>query len=66
MLTFPHAHAGSAIYYHNETQKKLAEETAQHFNTLLKAAGRNAVTTEIKAAGEYYYAEDYRKFCTAA
>lgn len=51
----------SVVFYHNETQKKLAEETKEHFNGLLKKAGRNAITTEIEPAGKYNFAEEYRK-----
>jgi len=40
----------------------LADVTRVHFDILLKEAGRNAITTEIAQAGEYYYAEDHRKF----
>lgn len=50
------------IYYYNDEQKRVAEETRDHFNKLLKEGGRNAIVTEIEAAPKYYYAEEYRKF----
>lgn len=53
---------GSAIYYYNDEQKRLAVETRDHFNALLKEAGRNPTTTEIAPAPEYYFAEDYREY----
>jgi peptide-methionine (S)-S-oxide reductase len=60
----------SIIFYHNEEQKKLAEES----KTKLDSSGkyRNPVVTEIIPAGTFYPAEDYhqqylekrgRKFC---
>lgn len=49
------------IFYYDDEQKRQAEETRDHFNSILKAAGRNACSTEIKPAVEYYLAEDYRK-----
>ncbi|CDF34608.1 unnamed protein product [Chondrus crispus] len=51
----------SAIFYYNDAQRKLAEQTRDHFNDLLKEAGRNACTTEIKPAGKYYFAEEYHQ-----
>lgn len=51
---------GSAIYYQNEEQKVLAEATRDHYNSILKEAGRNAITTDIEPAQEYYFAEEYR------
>lgn len=52
---------GSVIYYYNDEQKRVAEATRDHFNRLLKEAGRSAIATEIQAAPKYYYAEEYRK-----
>jgi peptide-methionine (S)-S-oxide reductase len=49
----------SAIYYHNEEQRKVAEETKQ----ALTASGRikGKIATEIVAAGPFYPAEDYHQ-----
>lgn len=51
----------SAIYYHNDEQKAIAEEMAASFNRLLKNAGYNEMTTEIVPAKEFYYAEEYHQ-----
>eukprot|EP00177_Eucheuma_denticulatum_P007422 GFKZ01013512.1.p1 GENE.GFKZ01013512.1~~GFKZ01013512.1.p1 ORF type:complete len:251 (+),score=28.12 GFKZ01013512.1:106-858(+) len=51
----------SAIYYYNDEQKKLAEQTRDHFNTLLKEGGRNPIVTEIAPAPTYFFAEDYHQ-----
>eukprot|EP00737_Agarophyton_chilense_P000572 gb/GEZJ01000639.1/.p1 GENE.gb/GEZJ01000639.1/~~gb/GEZJ01000639.1/.p1 ORF type:complete len:252 (-),score=25.28 gb/GEZJ01000639.1/:854-1609(-) len=51
----------SVIYYYNEEQRKAAEETRNHFNTILKEAGRNGIATEIQPAPQYFYAEEYHQ-----
>lgn len=51
----------SAIYYHNDEQKRIAEEVAAEFNEQLQAAGYPAMTTEIVPAGDFYYAEEYHQ-----
>lgn len=55
---------GSAIYYYDNEQKKLAEATRDHFNEILKSNGRGPCTTEIEPAPEYFIAEQYRKLTT--
>lgn len=54
----------SIILTHNAAQMEAAKRTRDHFNGLLKKAGRNDCTTEIVSAEPfpYYLAEDYRKF----
>jgi len=49
----------SAIYYHGEEQKKVAEETRQ----ALQASGRfkDPIATQVVAAGPFYEAEDYHQ-----
>jgi peptide-methionine (S)-S-oxide reductase len=49
----------SGIFYHDEAQKKVAEETKQ----ALKASGRfkQPIVTEITSAGPFYPAEDYHQ-----
>ena len=49
----------SAIFYHNEEQKRLAEESKKK----LEASGRfdNPVVTEIRPAGPFYPAEEYHQ-----
>jgi peptide-methionine (S)-S-oxide reductase len=51
----------SAIYYTNEEQKAIAEATLESYNQALSEAGRPKVTTEVAAAGPFYYAEDYHQ-----
>ncbi len=49
----------SAIFYHNDLQKELAEASKQELDN----SGRfeASVTTEIKEAGKFYAAEDYHQ-----
>jgi methionine-S-sulfoxide reductase len=47
----------SAVFYHNETQKKLALES-RHRESAAKGV---PVTTEILPAGMFYLAEDYHQ-----
>ena len=51
----------SAIYTTTEAQARLAAESKAMFETRLKEAGYGAVTTEIKTAPTFYYAEDYHQ-----
>ncbi len=51
----------SAIYTYSEAQKQSAEETMAHYQDMLKEQGYPAITTEIKAAEQFYYAEDYHQ-----
>jgi peptide-methionine (S)-S-oxide reductase len=51
----------SGIYYFDEAQKQAAEASRDAYENLLKAAGHGAITTEILAAPEFYYAEDYHQ-----
>jgi peptide-methionine (S)-S-oxide reductase len=51
----------SGIYYYDEAQKRAAESTRDAFQAQLSAAGYGKITTEILAAHEFYYAEDYHQ-----
>ncbi len=51
----------SAIYATSETQLKSAMESAARFSKVLKDAGRGEITTEIRKAPPFYYAEDYHQ-----
>jgi peptide-methionine (S)-S-oxide reductase len=51
----------SGIYWHDPEQHDLALESRQAFAKRLAAAGFGPVTTEIEAAGEFWYAEDYHQ-----
>ncbi len=51
----------SAIYYTNEDQRRSAEMVRDEYNRALRAAGKDAITTEIAPAEPFYYAEDYHQ-----
>jgi peptide-methionine (S)-S-oxide reductase len=51
----------SAIYTFGETQKKAAEESKAMFAQALATKGYGAITTELAAAGPFYFAEDYHQ-----
>ncbi len=51
----------SAIFYHSPEQKAVAEQSAVAYQQRLTAAGYGAITTEITAASEFYFAEDYHQ-----
>jgi peptide-methionine (S)-S-oxide reductase len=51
----------SGVYYFDEAQRRAAERTRDAFQSRLKAAGYGAITTEIVAAPDFYYAEDYHQ-----
>jgi peptide-methionine (S)-S-oxide reductase len=51
----------SGIYYENADQQHAAERSRDAFQQRLSAAGYGAITTEIVAAPEFYYAEDYHQ-----
>jgi peptide-methionine (S)-S-oxide reductase len=51
----------SAIYYTSDEQRQIAEASKVAYADQLKAAGYGDITTEIAAAGPFYYAEDYHQ-----
>ena len=51
----------SAIYVMNEEQREEAEESKRVYQMRLRAAGKDAITTEILDATTFYYAEDYHQ-----
>jgi peptide-methionine (S)-S-oxide reductase len=51
----------SGIYYNSEAQKEAALASRKAYQTALTKAGLGQITTEIIAAGEFYYAEDYHQ-----
>ena len=51
----------SGIYTYGEEQQQAAERSRALFQAALQRAGHGAVTTEIVAAPEFYYAEDYHQ-----
>jgi peptide-methionine (S)-S-oxide reductase len=51
----------SGIYYANEAQREVAEMMLRSYNEALVGSGHAQVTTEIKPAGPFYYAEEYHQ-----
>ncbi len=51
----------SAIYAFDEDQRRSAQASRDAYSAKLEAAGYPAVTTDIAAAGPFYYAEDYHQ-----
>jgi len=51
----------SGIYTRGDAQQAAAARSGQQFGVVLQQADRNAITTEIVPAGEFYYAEDYHQ-----
>jgi peptide-methionine (S)-S-oxide reductase len=51
----------SAIYAYGPTQAKAAEASREAYQKVLSQAGHGAITTEIREAPEFYYAEDYHQ-----
>ncbi|HTP61498.1 MAG TPA: peptide-methionine (S)-S-oxide reductase MsrA [Burkholderiales bacterium] len=51
----------SAIYAFGDEQLKQALSSKHAFESALKAKGYGSITTEIRPAPEFYYAEDYHQ-----
>ena len=51
----------SAIYTYSSKQEQQALASLQAYQKKLSVAGFGKITTEIKAAGEFYYAENYHQ-----
>ena len=51
----------SVIYVHGEEQRRIAEASRRAYQAQLSAAGRGEITTEIREAPEFFYAEDYHQ-----
>jgi peptide-methionine (S)-S-oxide reductase len=51
----------SGIYWYDEEQRSAAEASRDAFQNELAKAGLGLITTEILAAPEFYYAEDYHQ-----
>ncbi len=51
----------SGIYYRNEAQKQAALLSRQRYQSALSERGYPSITTEILAAGPFYYAEEYHQ-----
>ncbi|MBK17247.1 MAG: peptide-methionine (S)-S-oxide reductase [Rhodospirillaceae bacterium] len=51
----------SGIYVYSAEQRAAVEKSFQMFGEALMAAGHGGITSEIKDAPEFYYAEDYHQ-----
>jgi peptide methionine sulfoxide reductase msrA/msrB len=51
----------SALYYTNDKQKSIAQETQKVYQELLTKAGYGTITTEIKSLKKFYTAEKYHQ-----
>jgi peptide-methionine (S)-S-oxide reductase len=51
----------SAIYTYSEAQRAAAEASRERFQEALAAAGYGSITTEIREALDFYYAEPYHQ-----
>jgi peptide-methionine (S)-S-oxide reductase len=51
----------SAVYASDEAQLAAAEATRDAYQAALSAAGRGEISTEIRLAGPFYYAEAYHQ-----
>ena len=51
----------SGLYWTRPEQEPILTMSRDHYNERLQAAGRPAVTTEIKALDTFYFAEDYHQ-----
>lgn len=51
----------SAIYTFGDGQYQLAVQSKEYYRKILTAAGYEEITTEIRTAPEFYYAEDYHQ-----
>eukprot|EP00871_Galdieria_phlegrea_P004790 jgi/Galph1/5311/GphlegSOOS_G3943.1 len=51
----------SVIFYKDEQQKQLAEETRKHFQKLLSQKGYSPIVTETVPMSPFYFAESYHQ-----
>ncbi|MCZ8184057.1 MAG: peptide-methionine (S)-S-oxide reductase MsrA [Beijerinckiaceae bacterium] len=51
----------SGIYVTTPTQRQVAEASLAAFQTALEARGYGRITTEIREAGPFYFAEEYHQ-----
>lgn len=51
----------SAIYTFSEQQMQEAEQSKSHYQQMLEEQGYSSITTEIKTAAGFFYAEDYHQ-----
>lgn len=51
----------SGIYYHQQSQRLSAQQSLEHYQCKITGEGYSTITTEIREAGPFYYAEDYHQ-----
>ncbi|MCP2679932.1 peptide-methionine (S)-S-oxide reductase MsrA [Maricaulaceae bacterium NA33B04] len=51
----------SAIYWTSQAQKAAVLASRDRFQTALNEAGKGEITTELREAGPFYFAEDYHQ-----
>jgi peptide-methionine (S)-S-oxide reductase len=51
----------SAVYTYGEEQRRTAEASRDDYQAALTATGHGGITTEIREAPDFYYAEDYHQ-----
>ena len=51
----------SAIYAYSDEQRRIAEESKASYESALKRHGFGPITTEIKDAPDFFFAEDYHQ-----
>jgi peptide-methionine (S)-S-oxide reductase len=51
----------SAIYTYNDAQQGAAEASRHAYQKVLTESGFGEITTELRAAPDFYYAEDYHQ-----
>ena len=51
----------SGIYYRTPEEKEIIDKTKKMYQSQLSQNGFNEITTEVKQAGIYYYAEHYHQ-----
>ena len=51
----------SALYWSNDAEREAIEASAAAFAPALATAGFGDITTDLEAAGTFYYAEDYHQ-----
>jgi peptide-methionine (S)-S-oxide reductase len=51
----------SAVYFANDAQRAVAEQSRDAFQAALTRAGYGDITTEIAALRDYFYAEEYHQ-----
>ena len=51
----------SAIYFYSDAQRRAAESSRNAYQQALTAAGHGRITTELRDASAFFYAEDYHQ-----